>query len=200
MPQPAERRKRITLMLRMFSRSRTDAVPQQLYGAVVAQARNPAFYVALKFPDSVTGRFDVLALHMFLFSRRLSAEGDPRAPSLSQEVFDAFTAGLDDALRSLGIGDTSVPKRKQAMVKGFYGQIDEFAPLVAAGDGERLAGAISARFHGGGESDASGVLARYMLDASAALAAQDFENICRGVLAWPDPAGSAATAGKPSTS
>ena len=184
-------------MLRMFSRSRTDAVPQQLYGAVVAQSRNPAFYIALKFADSVTGRFDVLALHMFLFSRRLSAEGDPRAPSLSPDVFDAFTGGLDDALRSLGIGDTSVPKRKQAMVRGFYGQIDEFAPLVDAGDEAGLGLAISARFHGGGEREASAKLSRYMLAASAALAAQDFENICRGMLAWPDPVFGSAPADRP---
>jgi cytochrome b pre-mRNA-processing protein 3 len=174
-------------MLRMFSRSRPDPVPQQLYGAVVAQSRNPAFYVVLKFADSVTGRFDVLALNMFLFSRRLSAESDPRAPALSQEVFDAFTAGLDDALRALGIGDTSVPKRKQAMVKGFYGQIDQFAPPLQAGDADMLARAVSARFHGAGEADASAQLASYMLRASAALAGQDFESICRGVLVWPDP-------------
>ena len=122
------------MILRFLARSRPDPVPQQLYGAVVTQARKPVFYLSRDFPDTVTGRFDVLALHMFLFSRRLSAEGDPRAPSLSQDVFDAFTGGLDDALRSLGIGDTSVPKRKQAMVRGFYGQIDEFAPLVDAGD------------------------------------------------------------------
>jgi cytochrome b pre-mRNA-processing protein 3 len=175
------------MILRMFRSSRPDPVPQQIYGAVVAQARNPTFYTALKFADSVTGRFDVLALHMFLFSRRLSSQGDPRAPSLSQEVFDAFTAGLDDALRALGIGDTSVPKRKQAMVKGFYAQIDEFAPLMDAGNADALAKAISARFHGGGEADASAQLATYMLKASAALAAQDFESICGGTLSWPEP-------------
>jgi cytochrome b pre-mRNA-processing protein 3 len=185
MPHASLRHKRIALMLRMFARSRPDPVPQQLYGAVVAQARNPAFYVALKFADSVTGRFDVLALHMFLFSRRLAVESDPLAPTLSQEVFDAFTAGLDDALRALGIGDTSVPKRKQAMVKGFYAQIDEFAPLIEAGDAAPLAEAISARFHGGGEKDASAQLTSYMLQAAAALAGQDFGAICKGALSWP---------------
>jgi cytochrome b pre-mRNA-processing protein 3 len=184
-PHAAFRQKGIAMILRMFRSTRTDAVPQQLYGAVVAQARNPGFYTALKFHDNVTGRFDVLALHMFLFSRRLSADGDPRAPALSQEVFDAFTAGLDDALRALGIGDTSVPKRKQAMVKGFYAQIEEFAPLMEKGDAVALARAVSARFHGGGEGDASLQLATYMLKASAALGGQDFESICGGALAWP---------------
>lgn len=175
------------MILRMFRSSRPDPVPQQIYGAVVAQARNPAFYTVLKFGDSVTGRFDVLALHMFLFSRRLSSENDPRAPALSQEVFDAFTAGLDDALRALGIGDTSVPKRKQAMVKGFYAQIDEFAPLMDGGDTLALARAVSTRFHGGSEGNASAQLATYMLKAAAVLTAQDFEGICGGALSWPEP-------------
>ena len=175
------------MILRFLARSRPDPVPQQLYGAVVTQARKPVFYLSRGFPDSVTGRFDVLALHMFLFSRRLSSEDDPRAAALAQEVFDAFTDGIDDALRALGIGDTSVPKRKQAMVHGFYAQIEEFAPLLDKGDPGDLAEAVSRRFFEGGNKDESAAISVYMLEAANALAAQQFSAISNGVLSWPQP-------------
>ncbi len=175
------------MILRFLARSRHDPVPQQLYGAVVTQARKPVFYLSRGFPDSVTGRFDVLALHMFLFSRRLSSEDDPRAAALSQEVFDAFTDGIDDALRALGIGDTSVPKRKQAMVRGFYAQIDEFAPLMDKADSGALGAAVSRRFFEGGNKDESARISAYMLEAANALAAQQFSAIGNGALSWPQP-------------
>jgi cytochrome b pre-mRNA-processing protein 3 len=176
------------MILRLFARSKPDPVPQQLYGAVVAQARKPAFYLEHGFKDTVTGRFDVLALHMFLFSRRLSSESDPAAAPLSQEVFDTFTDGVDDALRALGIGDTSVPKRKQAMVRGFYAQIEEFAPPIDAGDVDGLARAVSKRFFSGANPGESTRIAAYMLESAGMLAAQDFGAISSGRLNWPDPA------------
>ncbi len=124
---------------------------------------------------------------MFLFSRRLSSEEDPRAAGLSQEVFDAFTDGIDDALRALGIGDTSVPKRKQAMVRGFYAQIEEFAPLMAKGDAAALGEAVSRRFFEGANQDESAAISAYMLEAADALAAQEFNAIGNGLLSWPQP-------------
>jgi cytochrome b pre-mRNA-processing protein 3 len=154
----------------------------------VAQARKPVFYVRYGFKDTVTGRFDLLALHMFLFSRRLSRETGPAAASLSQEVFDAFADGVDDALRALGIGDTSVPKRKQAMVRGFYAQIEEFAPLLDAGDLDGLTRAVSKRFFAGEDTDESARIAAYMIKAAATLAAQEIGAISAGRLNWPEPA------------
>jgi len=44
--------------------SRSDNT-EKLYGAIVAQARLPAFYLRYGLPDTLEGRFTVLALHLF---------------------------------------------------------------------------------------------------------------------------------------
>jgi hypothetical protein len=46
-----------------------------LYGAIVAQARQPVFYEAAGVPDTVLGRFDMILLHLVLLLRRLRAGG-----------------------------------------------------------------------------------------------------------------------------
>jgi cytochrome b pre-mRNA-processing protein 3 len=175
------------MILNLFSSRKHNPVPQQLYGAVVAQARLPAFYRDFGIPDNVTGRFDMLALHLFLFSHRLSREADAVARQLSQDVFDEFTRELDDALRALGIGDTSVPKRKQAMVKGFYAQIDEFAPAIDAGDWNLLAERLSGRFFGGGAKAEASLLAAYCRSACETLGRSGLSELLAGRLSWPAP-------------
>ncbi|MCP5369027.1 MAG: hypothetical protein H6906_16105, partial [Hyphomicrobiales bacterium] len=50
-------------------RSGTDAAADALYRAVIAQARQPVFYESLGVPDTVDGRFDMVALHAFLVLR-----------------------------------------------------------------------------------------------------------------------------------
>jgi cytochrome b pre-mRNA-processing protein 3 len=47
---------------------------EQLYAALVAQARCPEFYSALRVPDTLDGRFELVALHMFLALRRLKLD------------------------------------------------------------------------------------------------------------------------------
>jgi len=173
------------MIMGLFSRLRRSPVPQQIYGAVVAQARMPEFYTELSVPDSVTGRFDMLTLHMFLLGHRLAQENDPLARQLSQEVFDEFTDGLDDALRAIGIGDTSVPKRKQAMVRGYYAQIEEFSPPINAKDWHVLAERFSQRFLGGERLAEAMRLAGYCNRAVGLLSGIELNQILVGKLAWP---------------
>jgi cytochrome b pre-mRNA-processing protein 3 len=153
----------------------------------VAQSRSPEFYRDFGIPDSVIGRFDMLAFHLFLLSHRLSREADPVASQLSQDVFDEFTRELDDALRALGIGDTSVPKRKQAMVKGFYAQIEEFAPAIDGGDWNRLAERVSERFYGGGSKGEAVRMAGYCRSVCEALGRCGLSELLAGKISWPRP-------------
>lgn len=48
-------------------RVRSDTI-SSLYGTIVAQARLPCFYREYGVPDTVNGRFDLLVLHLALFS------------------------------------------------------------------------------------------------------------------------------------
>lgn len=162
-------------------------VPQQIYGGLVAQSRNPAFYMRYGIADTVMGRFDMLCLHVFLLSNRLAEEADPAARELGQEVFDCFVDDIDRALREIGIGDTSVPKRKKKLVRGFYGQVDDFAAPIAAGDAAGLAKAAARRFFGSETSPAADILANYMLRAHRRLKSIPFATIAAAGAGWPDP-------------
>ncbi len=175
-------------MLRFLRRKSTSNVPQQIYGAVVAQARQPAFYGHFGFEDTVMGRFGVLVLHLFLLSNRLAGETDPRAAQLTQDVFDCFTDDLDRALREIGIGDTSVPKRKQRMVAQFYALIDEFAKPLDSGDTQLLAQRVAARYFVGVHGESTAALTRYLVKTKSALAARTFDAICEGHTDWPEVA------------
>lgn len=183
-------------MLRFFSRPNPNAVPQQLYGAVMAQSRDPQFYIELGIPDTVIGRFDMVCLHAYLLSRRLAAQGAPEAAAISQAVFDEFTMGLESALRELGVGDTSVPKRMKRMVRGFYAQIELFGQALDAADAGRLRDAIETRFVEAAAAGKALDLARYMVSADSHLAAQSFPAIARGELTWPPVKGRPGTDGE----
>ena len=76
-------------MLERFRRKRRNkAIVEQLYDGVVARARAPRFFEAGGLPDTVMGRFDALAIEMFLFLRRCGSE--PALQPLAQDVVDRF--------------------------------------------------------------------------------------------------------------
>jgi len=93
-----------------------------LYRAIIAQARQPRFYQSLEVPDTVDGRFDMVALHTFLVLRRLKREGRDAA-ELAQALYDLMFADMDQNLREMGIGDMGIGKRIKAMAQMFSGRI-----------------------------------------------------------------------------
>lgn len=173
-------------MISLFSkRKNRTSVPEQIYGIVVAQARDERFFTDFGIEDTVMGRFDVLALHVFLFSRRMKEEGGKTAIDLSQEVFDLFVADVDRALRQIGIGDTSVPKRKKKMVRSFYGQIEDFDRAMDDGDAQLLKEKVRTRYFSTDEKGYSGLLVEYMLETSAKLSELTLNVFTTGQFEWP---------------
>src|SRR4051812_46321929 len=107
------------------------ATIEAIYGMIVAQAREPAFYAAFGVPDTVDGRFDMLLLHLWMVLRRLLRSGD--GGELSQMLFDHFCADMDGNLREMGVGDLTVPKRMQKFGEAFYGRSMAYDTALAAG-------------------------------------------------------------------
>ena len=114
----------------LFSRSKPVPSVELVYGDIVAAARLPRLYSAMGAPDTVMGRFDTLALHLVLVLRRLHALPPP-AESLAQELVDRFFADLDSALREIGIGDVSVPKKIKKLGQAFYGRAEAYEKALA---------------------------------------------------------------------
>lgn len=105
----------------------------RLYLALVALAREPRFYTDLGVPDTVDGRFEMLALFVHLALRRLRREGEGTA-RFSQDLFDTMFADLDQSLRELGAGDLGVAPRIKRMAEGFYGRIAAYDKALDEGD------------------------------------------------------------------
>jgi cytochrome b pre-mRNA-processing protein 3 len=176
----------------VFRSVRHRAAAQDLYAAIVAQARQPAFYSGLGVPDTVDGRFEMIALHAFLVLHRL--KGTDAGAELGQAVFDAMFADMDRNLREMGVGDLSVGPRVKSMAEGFYGRVAAYdAGLQQADDGTLLE-ALRRNVYGTlkDASSAPGTavqtLARYVRACAASLAAQDIAELSRGQPRFATPA------------
>ena len=129
-------------------------------------------------PDTLDGRFELIALHSFLVLHRLHAE--PATQDFAQALFDAMFQDMDRGLREMGTGDLSVGKQVKLMATGFYGRIDAYQAGLAAGDpGEALRRNL---FGTVAEPEAAHVawFAAYLADQAATLARQPAAAIATG--------------------
>ncbi len=159
---------------------------EAIYGMIVTQAREPAFYQVYGVPDTVDGRFDMVLLHLWMVFRRLRSGPDKALP---QALFDHFCSDMDANLREMGVGDLSVPKRMQAFGEAFYGRSAAYDRALDEGL-EPLARALDKNIYNGGNIESARRLAAYAADALAALACGDragpAEDLTSGRFAFPD--------------
>jgi cytochrome b pre-mRNA-processing protein 3 len=130
-------------MLALLKRRPHERAGFALYTAAVGQARAPHYYAVLGVPDSLDGRFDMVALFAFLLVDRLRTDDDARGPALAQAVFDAMFADMDQNLRQMGVGDLSVAKRVKAMWTAFNGRCHAYADALALSDQAALEAALA---------------------------------------------------------
>ena len=176
------------MFARLFRADRAaEAAAAAAYGAIVAQARSPAFYAAFGVPDSVTGRFEMVVLHTILVIERLRREG-AAGSAFGQRIFDDFCRDMDQSLRELGFGDLGVPKRMKKMGESFYGRAEAYGRTL--GDRTGLAEAIARNVFPDSPTTApASRLADYAIATAAALAETPVDRIGEGAIAFPDPAG-----------
>lgn len=133
--------------------SRQDAV-EAAYRTIVAQARLPVFYAECGVPDTVDGRFELIALHAFLVLNRLKAAHDGGEGGVvrdfGQRLFDFMFADMDQALREMGVGDLSVGREVKRMAKAFYGRAAAYEAGLRpqAGEGGVLGDALRRNLFG----------------------------------------------------
>jgi cytochrome b pre-mRNA-processing protein 3 len=176
------------MILPRIWRTTEDRPSAALYGAIVAQARLPAFYAGYGVPDTVPGRFDLIVLHLVLAMRRLGQAAGPLA-ELGQRLFDRFCRDLDDNLREMGIGDLAVPKEMRRFGEAFYGQQAAYLAALAAADGRELATALARNiFNSSGPCEGADRLARYVRQAVQVLETHQEATLARGDIAFPNPA------------
>ena len=156
-----------------------------LYVRIVAQARQPEFYRHCGVPDTLDGRFEMLALHMFLVLRRLK---DEDAAALSQELLDTLFADMDENLREMGVGDLSVGRRVKQMADAFYGRIAAYEDGLS-GEAGVLEASLARNLFGTVDASPAALraLAAYLRREARSLAALDVKAVRAGEIAFDPP-------------
>jgi len=172
---------------RFFGAGARDQAPFELYGSAVRQARSPEFYVQGGVPDTVEGRFEMVALHVWLLLRRLR-EGGEKGKATGQKLFDILFDDMDQTLREMGVGDLSVGKKIKTLASSFYGRMQAYdSALKEAGTGE-LAAALARNVYGGDSAKgASESLAAYVCHAERGLQKQKIEELLAGRVVFETP-------------
>ena len=123
------------------ARTRNRRKATEIYGAVVAAARSPAYYSDLRVPDTPEGRFEMVALVLFLVLERLKC-AEPSGQALAQSVIEAFVTDMDDCLREMGVGDLGVPKKVKRTAAAFYERGGAYRAALASGREADLAACL----------------------------------------------------------
>lgn len=113
-----------------FRKSRNEA--GALYRAAVARAREPHWYLTGGVPDTLDGRFDMIAAVLAMVMLRL--EDDPGGAAAATHLAEAFVDDMDPQLREIGIGDLLVGKHIGRMMGMLGGRLGAYREALAAGD------------------------------------------------------------------
>jgi cytochrome b pre-mRNA-processing protein 3 len=171
------------MIFSLFRKNTATEPVYAVYSAIVAQSRQPHFYAQWGVPDTVTGRFDMISLHLALLFRRLRAESGTQK-EFSQAVFDLFFKDMDRSLREMGVGDLGVPKRIQKMGNIFFGLLAAMNEAMDRDDATALGDVLSRNIFDGAQGLHVQALADYLLAEDRALASLDSDTIMRGALTF----------------
>lgn len=100
-------------------RSTDGRTAAELYGSIVSQARQPAFYNNFGVADVAEKRYEMIVLHTVLTLERLRACG-PYGMTIAQGIVEAFVRDLDGSMRELAVGDTKVPAKVKKAAGGLF--------------------------------------------------------------------------------
>ncbi|UUL82619.1 ubiquinol-cytochrome C chaperone family protein [Sphingomonas qomolangmaensis] len=119
------------LLNRLFGRTEPREAAT-LYDQVVASARAEHWYLAGGVPDTVDGRFDMVAAVLAMVLLRLEQE-QQEAGQLSASLAECFIDDMDGQLRQIGIGDITVGKHIGKMMGMLGGRLGAYRDGLAAG-------------------------------------------------------------------
>jgi len=140
----------MSLFQRIFGETKQRAPLQPLYRAIVAKGREPSWYRDGQVPDTLDGRFDMIAAILSLVLLRMETEGESgKGPSVL--LTEIFIDDMDGTLRQLGVGDYVVGKHVGRMMSALGGRLTAFRAGRADGS---LAEAVTRNvFHDAPPSD-----------------------------------------------
>lgn len=174
----------MSLLQRLFGKTepdpKTGLVP--LYNQVVATARLPHWYVEGQVPDSVDGRFDMVAAILTLVLLRL--EDDNSNAQAMAYLTELFVDDMDGQLREFGIGDIIVGKHIGRIMGALGGRLGAFREALA--DETKLDDAILRNIYRSETADPAALthVRDGLLAVERSLGAQLPEMIVEGTAKW----------------
>lgn len=136
-----------------FSSADERARVGPLYGAIIAEARLPHWYVEGGVSDSIDGRFDMVNAVLALVLIRMEGLGEA-AHMPSTLLAETFVNDMDGQLRELGIGDIVVGKHIGKMMGALGGRLGAYREGFGAG-GDPRAALLRNLYRGEGPGDTS---------------------------------------------
>jgi cytochrome b pre-mRNA-processing protein 3 len=102
---------------------------QALFDLAVGEARRPHWFVQGEVPDTLNGRFGVLATVVALIMVRLEREG-PEGEQAGIALTERLVESLDTEIREIGLGDPTLGKQVRKLVGAVSGRVDRWRVLV----------------------------------------------------------------------
>ncbi len=142
----------MSFLQRLFPDKKQRAALAPLYTAIVAEGRDPFWYREGQVPDTLDGRFDMIAALLSLVILRLRDEGEAgRGPEIL--LTETFVDDMEASLRQIGIGDYVVGKHVGRMMRALGGRLAAFR---AAREEDAFAAAVRRNvFHESPPSEAA---------------------------------------------
>jgi cytochrome b pre-mRNA-processing protein 3 len=176
--------KAVSMLKRLFGDRDERSKLAPLYRAIVAEGRNPFWYREGRVPDTLDGRFDMIAALLSLVLLRFEQE-DERGRAPSALLTEVFVDDMDGQLRQMGIGDIVVGKHIGKMMAALGGRLTAYREALA-GDGD-LKGALERNLYRGEPAEPAAVaaVAGRLRDFHRKLAETTFEALIEGRLPTP---------------
>ncbi len=180
-------------MFRWFAgRAARKEAAEKIYDSIVAQSRNPGFYLHCSVPDTLSGRFDMLVIHMFIVLQILKI-GGREGQLLAQEIVEAFIREMDTMVRDLGVSDRNVPKEVRKIAQLFYGQLLAYSTTMQRNDIPGLAEEIWKSFQSAEASVEQQVaaddLAQYIVQSIKNIQEMPLNMLLQGNIRFPEIGG-----------
>lgn len=169
----------MSLFQRLFGPKSDPRDPYRpLYAATVERARTPVWYLD-GVPDTLDGRFDMLAALLSLVMIRLERDEEGRQPSV--HLAELFVDDMDGQLRQIGIGDMIVGKHIGRMMAALGGRLGAYRDAGMDADALRTA-LVRNLWQGEDPGEAATLVARRMAAWAGALDAAATDAILGGTL------------------